>query len=248
MIRTFCAEVIERYEAVPYHGALHGADVLQGMHALLNGNPNFDAALSEETTLVRSNTILVVDTPEARKYLVEQLEDRAANDDDARPMEFFDLATKDRATFNANLAGFHEATTRMESGHPIGVIEPSQLEGSNEFGKNVFTILAIGDFPRHLLDQGAGRLGRPVPMEAGDLVPVDGYKAVHLASKWQPVVRGALKAKTSHAKPLPEPVNELLTQYELERKQELEEFFGEAEGDETDPEYGRVATSAEAHV
>ena len=136
----------------------------------------------------------------------------------------------------------------MTSGHPIGVIEPSQLEGSNEFGKNVFTILAIGDFPRHLLDQGAGRLGRPVPMEAGDLVPVDGYNAVHLASKWQPAVRGALKAQTSHTKPLPEAANELLTQYEAARKEELEELFGEAEEEEVDTVYEYVATTAKQLV
>ena len=112
----------------------------------------------------------------------------------------------------------------MTSGHPIGIIEPSQLEGSNEFGKNVFTIIAIGDFPAYLLSQGAGRLARPVPMVAGDLVPVDGYNAVHLASKWQPALRGALKAKTSHTKPLPVAENELLTKYEAERKEELEEL------------------------
>ena len=201
-------------------------------------------ALSEETTLVRSNAILVVDTPQARNYLVEQLTDRAENDDDARPMEFFDLTTKDRATFNNNLADFHAATTRMTSGHNIGIIEPSQLEGSNEFGKNVFTILAIGDFPSYLLSQGVGRLARPVPMEAGDLVPVNGYHAVHLASKWQPAVRGALKAKTSHTKSLPVSENELLTQYEAKRKEELEKLVGEAGEDETDPVCERVATSA----
>ena len=201
-------------------------------------------ALSEEATLVRSNVILVVDTLEARKYLVEQLKDRTENDDDARPMEFFDLTTKDPATFNANLADFHKATTRMTDGHPIGIIEPSQLEGSNEFGKNVFTILAIGDFPSYLLSHGAGRLGRPVPMEAGDLVPVNGYNAVHLASKWQPAVRGALKAKTSHTKSLPVSENELLTQYEAKRKEELEKLVGEAGEDETDPVCERVATSA----
>ena len=205
-------------------------------------------ALSEEATLVRSNAILVVDTPEACKYLVEQLKDRAENDDDARPMEFFDMTTKDRATFNANLADFHKATTRMTSGHPIGIIEPSQLEGSNEFGKNVFAIIAIGDFQAYLLGQGAGRLARPVLMEAGDLVPVDDYKAVHLASKWQPAVRGAFKAKTSHTKPLPEEANELLTKYEAARKEEIEEIFGEAEEEEADPVYERVATTTKQLV
>eukprot|EP00966_Prymnesium_polylepis_P243687 5635213-Prymnesium_polylepis.1 len=63
----------------------------------------------------------------------------------------------------------------MPSGHPIGFIEPKQLEGNNEFAKNVFTILAVGAFKPHLVKQGAARMNRAVPMEAGDLVPVDGY-------------------------------------------------------------------------
>ena len=53
----------------------------------------------------------------------------------------------------------------------------------------------------------------------------------------------ALKAQTSHTKPLPEAANELLTQYEAARKEELEELFGEAE-EGTDPVYERVATTA----
>jgi hypothetical protein len=81
-------------------------------------------------------------------------------------------------------------------------------------------------------------------MEEGNLVPVDGYKAVHLASKWQPAVRGALKAQTSHTKPLPKAANELLTKYEAGRKKELEDLFGDVGEEETDPLYDRVATTA----
>ena len=200
-------------------------------------------ALSEGVTHARSNAILVVDTPEARKYLVEQLTDRAANDEDARPMEFFDFTTKDRATVNALLAGFRDATTRMSAGHPIGIIEPSQLEGSNEFGKNVFSILAVGDFQKHLLDQGAGRLGRSVPMEAGDLVPVDGYKAVHIASKWQPGMRDALKSRVSVSKALPEDAVALMNKFEEQRSTDMKELFGE-DDDTADPFLERVATTA----
>ena len=63
---------------------------------------------------------------------MDQLKDRAENDDDARPMKFFDLATKDRADFKKNLAGFVNATKTMTSGHPIGFIDPVQLEGCND--------------------------------------------------------------------------------------------------------------------
>ena len=37
---------------MPYHGALHGADVLQSAHALLIQNEAFDGSLNEDTILV----------------------------------------------------------------------------------------------------------------------------------------------------------------------------------------------------
>ena len=186
-------------------------------HEVIDGD-NGSPSLGNKVT-VRANAIIVVDTPVARKYLIEQLQDRAANDEDARPMKLFDFTTKDQATFQQNIKDFHSASKSMESGHPIGIIEPSQLEGSNEFGKNVFTIIAIGAFALHLLNQGAGRLARPVPMQAGDLVPVDGYRAVHLASQWQSALVGTLNSKFSQTKPLPESANEALNNYDEECKQ-----------------------------
>lgn len=201
--------------------------------------------LSDEVLTVRANAIIVADTPEARAHLEKELKDRADNDEGARPMEFFDFTTKDRATLDANIAAFHEATTRMKSGHPIGFMEPSQLEGSDEFGKNVFAMLAIGAFQPHLLNQGAGRMGRPVTMKAGDLVPVGGYKAVHLASSWQTKLGGALlKASLSEADALPDREAKLLTDYKAARKKEREELFGELDGDEPDPVLERVAATA----
>ena len=210
-------------------------------HSVIEGD---DGSLSlGETITVRANAIIVVDTPVARKYLIEQLQDRATNEENARPMKLFDFTTKDRATFQRNMTGFVHATKHMTSGHPIGIIEPSQMEGSNEFGKNVSTIIAIGDFASHLLNQGAGRLARPVPMEAGDLVPVDGYKAVHLASKWQSALVGALKSKVSHTKPLPAAAAKALDEYEAESRCQFESLFGEEDNDEEDPVFERVATA-----
>ena len=157
----------------------------------------------------------MVDSPVAAKYLTAQLKDRAENEEHARPMQFFDLTTKDSATFKTNLAGLFNATKTMTSGHPIGLIDPGQLEGTNEFGKNCFFIIAVGAFPPHLLKQGAGRLGRSVEMEAGDLVPVDGYKAVHLTTKWQTALTVALK---SEGETLPTTVNNQLNKYKAARK------------------------------
>ena len=199
-------------------------------------------SLSEEVTTARSNVVIVVDSPTAGEYLVEQLKDRTANEEDARPMEFFDLTTKDRATFGQNLAAFVHATKTMTTGHPIAIIDPVQLEGSNDFGKNFFTILAVGAFPPHLLKQGAGRLGRAVKMEKGDLVPVDGYKAVHLASKWQTALAGALKSKGKEV--LPKAANDLLHDYKEARNRKLKGLFGDSyDVEKPDQLFQRVETT-----
>ena len=56
----------------------------------------------------------------------------------------------------------------MPTGHPIAIIDPVQLEGSNDFGKNFFTILAVGAFPAALAEAGArAAWARAVKMEKG---------------------------------------------------------------------------------
>ena len=42
--------MLASYQDVPYHNCLHGADVLQAMHALLNLAPTFDDALDDDVT------------------------------------------------------------------------------------------------------------------------------------------------------------------------------------------------------
>ena len=44
--------MLASYQDVPYHNCLHGADVLQAMHALLNLAPTFDDALDDDVVLV----------------------------------------------------------------------------------------------------------------------------------------------------------------------------------------------------
>jgi hypothetical protein len=199
-------------------------------------------SLSEEVTTARSNVVIVVDSPTAGKYLMEQLEDRIVNEEDARPMEFFDLTTKDRATFGQNVAAFVHATKTMPTGHAIAIIDPVQLEGSNDFGKNFFTILAVGAFPPHLLKQGAGRLGRAVKMEKGDLVPVDGYKAVQLASKWHTALASALRSKGKEV--LPKAAKDLLHDYKEARNRKLKGVFGDSyDVEKPDQLFQRVETT-----
>ena len=45
ILRQVVSKMLASYQDVPYHNCLHGADVLQAMHALLNLAPTFDDAL-----------------------------------------------------------------------------------------------------------------------------------------------------------------------------------------------------------
>ena len=85
-------------------------------------------------------------------------------------MQLFDLSVADPATFKKNMTAFHTATTEMKAGHPIGIINPSQLESTNKFGKNCHSIIAIGHFSDPVKVQAVKRLARAVPLVEGDLV------------------------------------------------------------------------------
>ena len=73
-----------------YHNALHGADVLQGMHALLHTNPLFDAALGEDTVLVALLAALAHDVGHpglTNNFLVETQHQLAVRYNDHSPLE-----------------------------------------------------------------------------------------------------------------------------------------------------------------
>ena len=52
ILRQVVSKMLASYQDVPYHNCLHGADVLQAMHALLNLAPTFDDALDDDVVLV----------------------------------------------------------------------------------------------------------------------------------------------------------------------------------------------------
>lgn len=90
LIRTFYAKVVEEYEDVPYHNALHGADVLQGMHALLRANAAFEGALCEDTILVALLAALAHDVGHpglTNNFLVETQHTLAVRYNDHSPLE-----------------------------------------------------------------------------------------------------------------------------------------------------------------
>ena len=70
----------------------------------------------------------------------------------------------------------------------LGFVDKSQIEGTNDYAKNVSTIVAVGDLINAELDQLGGRLGRPCEIQAGDLVP-KGHSLIHFASEWEKQVK-----------------------------------------------------------
>lgn len=248
--------VLGRKEGVKVHTVERKDDV-----AMVGGEDSDDDAeeaegndalqLSTAAATCRANTLLVADTPAAAKLIVDALKER--NDaEGARTVRIFDLATTDRGAFHKNMAGFMKATRASggELHHPIGVIDPSQLESCNDFGKGCFNLVAVGALASQLLVQGPGRLGRAVPMEEGDVVPVDGYTAHHLSSKWQTTLATVFSRKPGAKESLAKPCQELLEKYEEKRKpeyaREMREDWGLEDEDEwpEDPLVERAACTA----
>ena len=90
LLRTFFREVLAKYEKNPYHGALHGADVLQGVHALLASNARFEGALGEDTLLIVLVAALAHDVGHpglTNAFLVESSHELAVRYNDHSPLE-----------------------------------------------------------------------------------------------------------------------------------------------------------------
>ena len=176
--------------------------------------------LSEKTVTRRANLLLCADTPASVKMIVETLKERSANVEDARKVQIFDLSTNDRGTFYTNMKAFTAATASKECDHPIGVVDTSQLESCNDFGKGCYRLVHVGHLKPQLHTQAPGRLGRPVPMETGDLVPVDGYEAHHVSSgTWQTTLATVFGRKPGQKESLDSTTNQaLLDKYAEERK------------------------------
>ncbi|KAH8075342.1 calmodulin-dependent cyclic-nucleotide phosphodiesterase [Aureococcus anophagefferens] len=119
LLRAFFASVLDRYERVPYgarkrvpyHGALHGADVLQSAHALLIQNEAFDGSLNEDTILVVLVAALAHDVGHpglTNAFLVETQHELAVRYNDHSPLEnmhsrvALDLARPWLATLDAD--------------------------------------------------------------------------------------------------------------------------------------------------
>ena len=108
-----------------------------------------------------------------------------------RPFAIHDLRAKDLASYKAALSRFTSDATDTDM-TVLGVVDKSQIEGTNDYAKNVSTIVAVGDWTEAELTQLGGRLGRPCELlgddKAGDLVP-KAHTLVHVASEWEKKVK-----------------------------------------------------------
>lgn len=90
LLRQVVAKMLASYQDVPYHNCLHGADVLQAMHALLNLSPSFDDALDDDVVLVTLLACLSHDVGHpglTNNFLVETGHELAIRYNDASPLE-----------------------------------------------------------------------------------------------------------------------------------------------------------------
>jgi len=99
-----------------------------------------------------------------------------------RPFAVHDLRSGDLAAAAvAREAFFQDVTTTDKT--VIGIVDKGQTEGSNDFAKNVSTIVAVGNWSPAELTQLGGRLGRPCTLETNDLIP-DAHCLLHVTSEW----------------------------------------------------------------
>jgi len=90
ILRQVVSKMLASYQDVPYHNCLHGADVLQAMHALLNLAPTFDDALDDDIVLVTLLACLSHDVGHpglTNNFLVETGHELAIRYNDASPLE-----------------------------------------------------------------------------------------------------------------------------------------------------------------
>ena len=98
------------------------------------------------------------------------------------PFKMHDLRQSDIATHRENLEAFTQDVTKTDV-MVLAMVDKRQIEGTNDYAKNVSAIVAVGAWTTAELTQLGGRLGRPCVFQPGDLVP-QAVKLFHFHSKW----------------------------------------------------------------
>lgn len=116
-----------------------------------------------------------------------------------REFEYHDLRFHgDMKAQDTAISHFKSAFQQQASGPSLGVINPSQMKATNDFGHNVSAAICVG--PTEWMTaakrkQLQGRLGRPGVLEDGSIVP-KAFKMVWLKSPWASKILGIHKKKS----------------------------------------------------
>jgi hypothetical protein len=137
------------------------------------------ASFSNKT---RPQTALIVHRYPGGSELHFSMLNGLVGEEGVTPFSIHDLRATDLAAFKDKLDSFTEDVT-MTDKMVLAVVDKHQIEGTNNYAKNVSTIVAVGEWTEAELTQLGGRLGRPCEYEPGDLLPQD-VKLIHFHSKW----------------------------------------------------------------
>ena len=162
---------------MPYHGALHGADVLQSAHALLIQNEAFDGSLNEDTILVVLVAALAHDVGHpglTNAFLVETQHELAVRYNDHSPLEnmhsrvALDLARPWLATLDADARKRARSTwiAVCESTGELGRRGQTSEISSSVTSKSIRLISGRIDCSRRVLEAQRTFLGQNIRLRA----------------------------------------------------------------------------------
>jgi hypothetical protein len=145
-------------------------------------------AVGEERVRPCTEALVVAHWAEAgaarHMELLEELrDDRGAVLEGVPEHTVHDLTSRMLAKSKMNLGAFHASFKDQASGTALGFIHTSNAKSTNDLGKNVTGIVAVGAWPPDKLTQLKDRLSRIVPLEEGDIVPVR-FTLTHVRSAW----------------------------------------------------------------
>ena len=170
---------------------IHGNEDTGGLLFKLVKDPidwnRFDGQTLQEEKVERAQAVLVVNrSPAGSEVHFRSLEDLRGTEG-VRNFHLHDLRTFDLEASKQGLEDlFKSVTGTMDL--TIAFVDKGQVEGTNDYSKNVSTIVAVGEWTVAELEQLKGRLSRPCTLEEKDLVPTN-YKLHHISSKWESEVK-----------------------------------------------------------
>ena len=129
----------------------------------------------------RPHSALVVHRHPAGGELHHEMLKSLVDEEGVQPFTVHDLRATDLATFHETLERFTKDVTTTD-GMVLAIVDKRQIEGTNDYAKNVSAIVAVGEWTSAELTQLGGRLGRPCVLHEGDLVP-EAFTLIHFESK-----------------------------------------------------------------